>query len=318
MKSSVLVLVGLVAGGCSIWAPTEPQTHELAERYERDGFAVEYLAGIDRFTFIGATEEDAPNMVRKRRVREAPAADGSYTFYGGVYTWVAPQGGELGWEDADGNKLEWPPDPAMDTGPTVRTARTSYGHTTTGRVHRSGLREVKTFEIQKNRKAELSYTLENTTDEMITAGAWVNMAVHDDSVIALRMDEGTGVYGWDERSVGLLEGVLGPETGSGWRTVRIADCSWSGGMKVYIAGSYEIAIWRDGWWLYRKNEGAYDERLRDYGEGPVAVYLQPDERIYEAELYGPLVDIPAQGGATSKETWRLIESDGAVVKRLPK
>lgn len=294
----------------------EPQTNPRAERYVRDGLAVEYMSSIDRFTYIGPSEHVA-NVLRKRNLLDEPAADGSYTFYGGVYTWVSPQGGALGWENAEGEKQDWPPDPAMDVGPTVRTKRTKYGHTTTSRVHRSGLREIKTLELKPASRAELSYTLENTTDEEITAGAWVNMAVRDDSVIAIRMREGSGLYGWDERSVGLFEQVLSEPDENGWRTVRIADCDWRGGIKVYVSGSNEIAMWREGYWLYRQNTGEYNERLRDHGEGPVAVYLHPELGIYEAELYGPLEDIPARGTVTSVEQWNLKESEEPTTERLP-
>ena len=116
MMCSVLVGAGMVAVGCG--SPMKVSKTDLGGvRYERDGLAVEYMAGIDRYTFVGDAAADAPNMVKKQKLRQDPAADGSYTFYGGVYTWVSPQGGELGWIDDQGSKLDWPPDPGRPGAP---------------------------------------------------------------------------------------------------------------------------------------------------------------------------------------------------------
>ncbi|MEM1424697.1 MAG: hypothetical protein AAGH64_11940, partial [Planctomycetota bacterium] len=62
-------------------------------------------------------------------------------------------------------------------------------------------------------------------------------------------------------------------------------------------------------------------RLTTLGEGAVAMYIQPgtetDPWIIEAELYGPIVDIPAKGTHSASEFWTLIASPEPDTSVLP-
>ncbi|MDX2116180.1 MAG: hypothetical protein SFZ24_11270, partial [Planctomycetota bacterium] len=87
----------------------------------------------------------------------------------------------------------------------------------------------------------------------------------------------------------------------------------------------EIAVWRRDArrWLHRSAHAhiapADLERLRQAGEGPVAVYIQPDRTspIIEAELYGPLVDIAPGSATVGVENWRIIVAQTPDAAALP-
>lgn len=291
----------------------EPVSHPRAQRFERGEIAVEWISRIDRYTYFGPVE--GPNMLFTTSLGYRPK-EVDYTFYGGCYTWVAPQGGPEGWINEFGEPLEWPPDPAMDTGPAQMTGRTRHSFTTTTPVSRKGLQEVKTLTLRW-RKAWLDFELRNRSDERVTAACWVNTAVAPDSYIALRAPEWVELYGWSEESVEQLRTIMDPPNAEGWRLIRVPDAAWEGGIKVYTNGPGEIAVWRQGWWMHRRQMKDDAGRLRDHGEGPVAVYLQPDSFIFEAELYGPIVEIAPGGSHSTREEWKLVASPEPDVDALP-
>jgi hypothetical protein len=330
-STSSLVLAALVAAltGCS--AP-EPVTHPEAMRFERGGLAIEHLGSIDRLTWFGPV--NGPNMLFTQMLDQPPAEDGNYTFFGGCYTWVSPQTGPLGWRGTDGEQLPWPPDPAMDIGPAQTIGQTRAGITTRTPVSRAGLREVKTFALRKNGVAELTNELVNWGDEPRTVGTWVNTAVHDKGVIAVRFDpahDDAAIWGWNQESIDRFLSILAPSDVKGWSLVRTADADWDGGGKVYLDDhphfentswvSPEIAIWRRGYWLHRKGHAPVDgAKLRAMGEGPVAIYIQPasgdSKAIIEAELYGPIEEIGPGERTVAGEEWTLIESPTASVRTM--
>jgi hypothetical protein len=292
-----------------------------AARIEHAGLAVSYMPDLDRYTYFGPV--GGPNLLYSTGLSRAPAADGTYTFFGGAYTWVAPQAGNLGWKDSAGEPRPWPPDPAMDTGPGARIGLTEDSLTTLTPVSRAGLREEKVLTILDGSTAELVYTLRNTTEAPLTAGTWTNTAVRTGAVIAVRMPEEAEVRGWDDRSIELFRSIASEPSEAGWVTLDLSRASWEPGIKVYIESPLDlpkIAVWDRGYWFLRELETtdmAGLSRLREHSEGPVAVYIQPRDHIVEAELYGPLKDIPGGGSATTIERWRLIRSPAADVSLLP-
>jgi hypothetical protein len=323
-KSAVVAVAaaGLMAGACA-----SGDRGDRVWRLMGEGIEVEYHAGIDRFTYIGPA--GGPNMVFTQKVDQAPAPDESYTFYGGCYTWVAPQSGTLGWRDASGAERPWPPDPAMDIGPT-RVERTATGGVRIeSPVNRAGLREIKEYRPEGDRTGTLEFTLENTTPGIVTGGPWVNTAVPPGGLIAVRMDDATDIWGWNEESIARFRSVARKVDGSGWALIDPADATWEGGIKVYLdggsggGGAAEIAIWREGWWLHRRQLAQDDGRLRRVGEGPVAVYIQPsstpgEPAIVEAELYGRIADIAPYGTHAGIERWTLVPSATPDVWALPR
>ena len=313
-----LVVMGAGLGGCALGAHVV-HARETA-RVRGEGLEVQYRADIDRFTFIGP--EDGPNLVFTQKTDQAPAKDEAYTFYGGGYTWIAPQNGPLGWRDAEGKERAWPPDPAMDIGPGKVERVDAMSMRIESPVGRTGLREVKAFGITGERTGTLAYALENTTNAMVTAGPWVNTAVAPGSVVAVRATASTEMWGWNDESIARLRTVMREVPGTGWSIVEPDKGTWDGGIKVYMEAPAEIAIWRDGWWLHRRQLSVDDGRLRAAGEGPVALYIQPakgaDVAIVEAELYGRLADIPPYGRNLGEERWTVIQSATADVTVLPR
>jgi hypothetical protein len=323
----------VVAGGCaSTGGQVEPTTHPRGLRLERHGLAVEFVPEIDRITYFGMTGRgEAGNLLFVTGLDRPPAPDG-YVFYGGCYTWTAPQkpaaGLRSGWVAPDGGSKDWPPDPAMDVGPVRTTGQSQDGFTFTGPQQRTGLREVKRWRMREHGTAELEFSLENVGTDLVAAGPWINTAAGQKDVLALRMPEGTEVYGWDQRSIDSFRSVLsGPMPGaeaSGWRTIDLSRATWEGGIKVYLAPPSgqgvkpEIAVWRRGAraWLHRSAtelSAAQVAGLREAGEGPVAVYIQPGRdgsvAIIEAELYGAIETLTAGQATGSTELWRAVPSE---------
>lgn len=270
-------------------------------------------------------------MLETRGLERRPDPEGGYTFFGGCYTWSAPQNGPLGWKSAEGESVNWPPDPAMDRGPARIAGRSRSSLTMVGPRGRSGLLERTEFALREDGAGELRVSLRNEGDEARVAGAWVNTAAGKDDVIALWAPEGTGLRGWDEASAGRLEAIMEPPTASGWARVDLRKASWEGGIKVYVeaatgGGPSRIAVWRGGYWFVRTGaamNASAIERLREMGEGPVAVYIQPggaadDDGIVEMELYAPVEKIAPGEEARWSEAWRVIPAPGrGDMARLP-
>jgi len=325
LGAAATVGVGSVPG-CAGSPHGEPVTHPRAERLQASGLAVEYMASIDRYTFFGPAE--GPNLLHVVGVDREVAPDGAYTFFGGCYTWVSPQGGEAGWRDSSGALVPWPPDPAMDVGPAYRTGRTADSFTMRTPASRMGLVEEKTFRITGERTAELTYTLHNRGERTVLAGAWINTAVGPKDRLALRLGPGSEVWGWQGMEGAPLVRLGGEPDERGWVVIDPSRVDWRGGIKFYVSPGAgedgqrrpEIAVWREGFWLHRE-QTARDESgyalLREHGEGPVATYLDRDGALFEAELYGPLAHVPPGGSRTATEVWRVIPSKMPTSAALP-
>ncbi len=320
LLGSLSVLMVVVTGGCA--GSDGPRSRPMvgAVRIESAGLAAEWAPGIDRCVYFGPS--GGPNMLLTRSLDRLPASDGAYTFFGGCYIWVAPQKGPLGWKSSEDAELSWPPAPAMDIGPTRISGRSHNSITTVGPRQRTGLVENTTLTLRDGLVAELRSGLRNESGEARVAGVWVTTAVGEGDVIALRIPAGTNLRGWDEASVSRLKAVMGPPSASGWVTVDLKKVEWEGEIKVYIEAPTSggepsrIAVWRCGYWFVRTGS-VMDEsivaRLREVGEGPVAVYIEPGRKgdaegggIVEAEMYGPIEVISPGGKAVVSEEWRLI------------
>jgi hypothetical protein len=295
----------------------------------------EFVPAIDRLTFFG--RDGGSNLLHLSALDRDVPSDGSYTFWGGCYTWVSPQkgvtGSPIGWVDADRvTKQDWPPDPAMDVGPARRAGFSPDSFSVTGPDLRSGLREEKTFRIVSDEAAEMTCTLRNRGASPATAGTWTNTAASLDDFIAVKLPAGSDVWGWDPSNVNSFDSIAREPDARGWVLVDLSKAKWDGGIKVYLSHAAdaalqrpEIAVWRRGAkaWLHRSLEAmsASDVRhLRDRGEGPVAIYIQPEggkDAIIEAELYGPISEIAPNAALHSTESWRIIPSDKPDTSLLP-
>jgi len=331
-------LLTLAVSGCSnvhtdlYLLPDQPSSTGLrgeltrpdAVRIGRGQLVIEYSPDLDRVTLVGVRK--GPNLLHTVGLEREPAEDGSYTFYGGGYTWVAPQGGEHGWVDADGELSEWPPDPAMDSGPSVIVGRTPTKMVVEGPVSLSGLRQRKSIGLSAPYEATIEYELINESGETRRRAHWINTAVSPDAVIALKMRDGEQVaqlYSDAPEGTEVLLSHLGPIGDDGWALLKLSDLDLPDGLKVYTDGPAEIAVWvpnpdwllSKGFWLHRSlaEPLTIEQRseLRAIGEGPVAVYLNTGMELFEAELYGPVVDIEPGESAVSIEVWRVYEAPSA-------
>lgn len=310
--------------GCAspVVGPSEARPGAIA--IEAAGLRAEWAREIDRCVWFGASGKS--NMLHTVELDREIPTDGAYTFFGGCYTWVAPQNGPLGWKDADGAQRSWPPDPAMDIGPARVTGISHNFITTTGPRQLSGLVEIKTLRLDYDLHADFTYTLRNDGDHSAIAGPWITTAVGKGDLIALRAPAGATMRGWDGSSVERFKSILGDPDARGWAVVDLAKADWDGGVKVYIesaAGSAErpeIAVWRHGYWFLRRGaelEATDVARLREVGEGPVAIYIEPGSGIVEAELYGPIADITPGASHTTIERWSLIPGARGDLSVLP-
>ena len=343
MMRTILALPLLAMSACSTSDGPAASPPELVAREQVQGGAASagvlhelrgdravavYRSDIDRL--ISFRAPGGPEMLFTQLLDQPALADEQYTFYGGAYSWTAPQNGALGWVGPDGEPRAWPPDPVMNVGPAEVQERAEAMTSVTG-VSRLGLVERKAFAMT-DAGMDVRFSLDNTTDEPVAAGTWINTAVHDDAVVAVRLvgpDALASLRGWDRQSIDRFISILDRKE-DGWAIVKLGEASWEGGIKVYvprIAGELPtIAVWRDGQWLVRTQrvtEAATNTvgRLTTLGEGAVAMYVQPgsDESawIIEAELYGPIVDIPARGTHQASEFWTLIASEEPDTSVLP-
>lgn len=321
--------MGSLSTGCSkktvsVGNPAQPPMVELeTRRFELSGITLEYAPSIDRVTFVGPAP-DGPNLVHIRDLDIPPAVDGSYRFYGGGYSWYAPQ---KQWVGEDGATIqEWPPDPAMDRGPASIVEQSATSLVARNPVQRSGLQQEKTLGVTGNGRAEVVYTLTNRGDGTRQAGTWINTAVFKRSLIAVRVPEGTEIYGWNETAADQLRAIMsGPMPGddgepTDWRFIDLKDATWEGGIKVWIDApgiTPEIAVYDDGYWFRRRVTTPNDGSARAAGEGAVAIYIDPGAGLIEAELYGPVRTLTPGESVTTIETWAIRKAPHARAWLIP-
>ena len=279
------------------------------------GMVAQFLGDRDRLVHFG--ERGGANLiyVEPSNHWKGPDPTGGYRFMGGLYTWISPQSGPLGWRDESGELSVWPPDPKVDRGPVRATAAGEDFFTVTGPMTRFGLREVKTFKITGEGRAEFVYTLENPTAEARTGGQWINQAVRPGAYVAVR-DAPVASLWYQEpgKHEDRFESLI-VERRDGWMVID-TGLATGGGYKVYLDGPAEIAVWDRGRWLHRKLTPPGGQRLIENEEGPVALWLDGEIGLFEAELYGPLLDVPALGSSTVRERWRVIASGRPSVEGL--
>lgn len=312
---ALAALSALAHAGCATPAIAPSETRAGAVPIEAAGLRAEWAPDIDRCVWFGAA--DGPNMLFvPREHRDALPREDGYTFFGGCYTWVAPQNGPLGWRNADGEEQPWPPDPAMDVGPARVSARSHYAITTTGPRHRSGLVERKTLRLDYDLCAEFDYELINDSAASRIAAPWTTTAARPDAILAIRAPEGTTFRGWDDASVQRLHSIMSPPNEHGWVTIDLSRAAWDGGVKVYATSPGatvrpEIAVWRRSYWFLRRADalsGTDIDRLTEVGEGPVAVYIEPRAGIVEAELYGAPRNLAPGESTRTREEWLIIRA----------
>lgn len=313
---AALTAAGMLVGCASRSPEAESPRQSGPPTIAYKGTSLTYDPAIDRVTALVPPE--GTNLLHTANLEQEPGLGGDYTFYGGAYTWTAPQNGAWGWRGPDGAERPWPPDPAMDRGPATIRSQTRTHLTVVNPPALNGLVQFKRFAIIDRETLHVTFALQNTGTGAVTAGAWINTAVSPDSLIAVRRQRDTAIRGWDDTAIDRFNAISSAPDDNGWSLVRLSEATWEGGGKVWLDTRPEIAIWRDGWWLVRRQPSIdVDNRLQALGEGPLAIYIQPEAGIIEAELYAPITDIQPGDTRTDVEIWRLIEDPEGTRAVLP-
>jgi hypothetical protein len=310
------MLATAIIGGCAQLDapyPENPSEPGKVVRLEQQDLIVEYRPDLDRVTFFGPT--GGPNLLHTVELDRMPKADGSYTFYGGGYSWVAPQRGELGWHTVDGDPKDWPPDPAMDRGPMRVVKRSLTSITVHGPVLRNGLREWLTIEFVGRRHVTFVRELENTTDAPIEASIWSLAAVRPGDMMAVTLDAADTMWAPEPSHLGVFNDAAHPK--GGWLLADTDDMTWADGVKVYADHAPVLAVHTNGWWLVREGEPMDEGTLRGHDESAIALYLHPGLALFEAELLGPIQKIEPGRRIVFAEHWRLMPSATANPDVLP-
>ncbi|MEM8836142.1 MAG: hypothetical protein AAGD00_10010 [Planctomycetota bacterium] len=319
-----LLVTGCSKKTVSVGTAAQPPLVDLeTRRFELSGIAMEYAPSIDRVTFFGPAP-DGPNLLHVRDLDIPPAEDGSYRFYGGGYSWYAPQ---KQWVGEDGSTIqEWPPDPAMDRGPAETIAHSATTITVRNPVQWSGLQQKKTLGVSGPARAEVTYTLTNRGNVSRQAGTWINTGVFKRSLIAVRVPEGAEIYGWNDTAADTLRSIMSePMPGddgepTDWRFIDLKKATWQGGIKVWIDApgiEPEIAVYDDGYWFRRRVTTPNDGSARAAGEGAVAIYIDPGAGLVEAELYGPVRTLTPGESVTTIESWAIRRAPHARAWLIP-
>ncbi len=314
-RALLLSLAAIGLSGCAGISSTSEAPRGRAYVLNAHDISLTYAPGIDRVTAFGPI---GTNLLHTANLDQAPDPNGDYTFYGGMYSWTAPQNGQGAWIDAQGEPKAWPPDVAMDTGPATVSSRSRAHIAASNPPALTGLVQHKRFEILPDASVIVTFALENVSEASVAAAAWINTAVASDSLIAVRRERGTPIRGWNDETIARFNSICTSPDANGWVLVRIPDAMWEGGGKIWLDTTPDIAVWRDGYWLLRRQPSVDTaNRLRDIGEGPVAIYIQPDAGIIEAELYAPVTDIRSGDTRTDVEVWSVIADPVGTTAALP-
>jgi hypothetical protein len=239
-----------------------------------------------------------------------------------MYSWISPQGA---WIDEAGELRDWPPDPAMDRGPTTIVHQSDTCLVAGGPPMRSGLIEQKWFELARDRSvAILDQRLHNPAGDKIVGGVWVNTAVKPGAIIAVR-DGSSDRYRISGGDAANTLWARATTSRDGWLLIHTDGVDWSDlgtdSFKFFADGPAVIAIWTEGYWLLR--QGLTDDAegsLAQHGEAPIEVYVNYGLQLFEAELLGPITTIPPGGTTQRVERWVVTpasEPDPTILDDLP-
>lgn len=291
----------LMAGGGCASRPNDDTWQTL------DAMGTEVAYDADRDRIVDLRLRNRPNMLHTASLDQPPRSGEEYTFYGGHYSWIAPQ---AAWIDGDGALRNWPPDPAMDRGPMLVTRHTDRFLAVEGPVTRLGFREEKVIEILDQGVVGVEHQLTNETNTMRAGAVWSNTAVPPGAVIAVpKPADGTIIFDRDVETAQPLWEAITEEFGN-WILIRTdrkaaeAAAAWGGELKVFIAAAPQIAVGHDGYWLVRRG-WPWDDAgsLATVSEAPVEVYLNFGLELFEAELLGPHVTLAPGESTTFSEVW---------------
>jgi len=286
------------------------------------GLKAAYDADCDRLTYFGPNK--GPNLLfAPNRAKVGSDPEDGYVFFGGMYSWIGPQGE---WVDASGNPKSWPPDPVIDRGPMSVMDMTLREFQAVGPVSPiSGLRESKSVEIVGEGEAVVTHRVENLSDEPRRVSIWTITAAPTRAIIVVPRPLATQPIGmdkpeshdlWERRAGEVGNWVMLPRQ----RMRRLRRMS--GELKAFVPVGARIdaqqhsetlppciAIWKRHYWLLRVGDPSsidVDGTLWAAGEAPVEVYVNSGLKIFEAELLSPIVELQPGESTQFTERWFVI------------
>ncbi len=310
-------VLGLTEIGCA--GPHKPRT---CQKIIGAGLVAEYDSNRDRLIRFGPRGINT-NSLYVNDLDRQPSPSGQYTYFGGMYSWVAPQSA---WTDPTGKPQPWPPAFGMDIGPTLVTRHGLNEFEAIGPVLDSGLQEIKSVQLGRDHygpRALVTNGLKNTTDEPQWGGVWLSTAAIPGSVIAVITPD-------HDHRVQLSAHPNAQQTWdnvtrhrSRWTLIRTKRYYWwldkGSTFKATLDSDRVIAIHRRGRWLLRIGEPwtpDSDATLAESGEGPVEVAVNFGAQMHEAALLGPIAEIAPGETTRCRERWYIIPGVASRVKQL--
>lgn len=300
----------LPLAGCQRPSKTNPK-----QRIINAGLVAEYDSNRDRIVRF-APKGYRTNLLHTDNLEESPRLDGQYIFFGGAYSWIAPQSA---WSDESGAGRAWPPDPAMDTGPALVTRHGLHEVRAVGPITRAGWQENKSIRMDGRGFLEVTHGLTNRADAPQRGGVWFIHAVRPGSHIAVLTPEG----GWP--AIGLSDH---PDAARAWEDMAKREGRWTviscdtpfgwwsehggGEFKAYVPSDRVVAVHNRGRWLLRVGEPVEDPATEGgwaaAGEASVEVYANYGLGLFEAELLGAIDEVAPGETTEHRERWYLVQS----------
>jgi len=285
-------------------------------KLQHNNLTLRYDTNRDRILYLGPTQ--GPNLLETRNLNQPPDPNGNYTFFGGAYTWIAPQNQ---WRDTTGNLKNWPPDPLMDRGPTTITNQSENQLKITGPETRDHLIESTTITIVDSSTITIRHILKNTGTKTIQRAVWSTTAIPPGATIAVNktsdnlFDSTQKFFRLDNQNSKPLWNQVARTT-SEWFTIKTTlpdptEKPSPDSFKVFFdrVNATQIAYWSRGYWLLRTAEPPDIFRsLQTVGESSVEIYANFGLQLFEAELLSPLQPIAPQKQIAFEETWKIIPS----------
>jgi len=284
----MLLALLLLANGCRSAQPAQ----ELITLVNGPATLV-YAPTRGRVVYYGINA--GPNVLHLTPNLFRPVRPDHYDFRGGAYTWLAPQSA---WTDEHGKQREWPPAPAIDTGPMQPLHVTGHELTVIGPPSPAGICERQHWRLLEDGSLQVQIALLAETSGDRQASAWSTSTTPPGSIIAvprgpIRFDPAAFEQAW--RAASRIEGD--------WIFVDTARVTASG--KAFVDAPPIVAAWHDRQWLVRVGEDP--DAPRHPHDTPVEIYISP--QIIELELIGPYRPVKPGAGHAWSQRWFIIPSD---------
>jgi len=282
-------LMMIAAGGCS-----SPPIHSLS----RGGTTIVIDASQSRvrlFNRDGRANALTLTADSDRPLPQERQSQADFPRRGGVYTWLAPQSQWI--DPVTGHPRRWPPELAMDAGPTQVLAVDSRHLKLLGPPLASNVRQQVEWALHDDGSLQLAVCLLPAGEPAKPWSPWVITGVRSDTVVAVR----AGSVHFKDSAYEVIWHRAVTER-DGWLLVNLRDIAIKG--KVFLNSQPIIAAWRDGQWLVRV--GQESSAVRHADDAPVELYFDPANDYFELEFVGPYRPVTSDGANQWIEQWHIV------------